>query len=72
MNLIRNDIARCVGRFGRDHDDPNCPRRQKCARYRQIAIDRDRFPDGYPESVSVFNGLCRDGDDYLIQMEEAQ
>ena len=72
MNLICNDIARCVGRFGLGPDDPICPRRQQCARYRQIAIDRGRFPDGYPEFVSVFNGLCRDGDDELIPMEEAQ
>lgn len=69
MNLIYNDIARCVGRFGLGPDDPICPRRQQCARYRQIEIDRERFPDGYPEFVSVSTGLCRDGDDYLIQME---
>lgn len=72
MNLIQNDIARCVGRFGLGPDDPICPRRQQCARYRQIAIDRERFPGGYPEFVSMFTGLCRDGDDYLIPMGGAQ
>jgi hypothetical protein len=74
MNLIYNDIARCVGRLGPGlgPDDPICPRRQQCARYRQIEIDRARFPDGCPEFVSASTGLCRDGDDYLIPMEEAQ
>jgi hypothetical protein len=70
MNLIQNDISRCVGRFGIGPDDPICPRRQQCARYRQIAIDRARFQEGRPVFVST--GLCRDGDDHLIPMEEAQ
>lgn len=65
MNL-GNDITRCAGRFGLMPDDPICPRRGECQRYRQMDADRQRWPEGYPLTVPVHTGLCRDGGDYLI------
>jgi len=67
--LISNDTARCVGRFGLGPDDPICPRREQCARYRQMEADREQFPDGYPMWVSVFPGMCRDGEDHMIEVD---
>lgn len=66
-NLIYNDVARCVGRFGLGPDDPICPHRESCTRYLQITLDRDRFPDGIPLGISYATGLCADGDDYMIR-----
>lgn len=70
-DLILRDVSRCVGRFGLGPDDPVCPRRQQCARYRQLDVDRDRWPDGYPRAVSVQTGMCRDGVDRFLVVEES-
>lgn len=65
MNLS-SDVSRCVGRFGLGENDPVCPRRSECARYVAMADDREKYPEGYPESISVSTGLCRDGGDFFI------
>lgn len=65
------DVSRCAGRFGLGPDDPVCPRREQCARYLAIiGPDRERFPKGYPAIWSVHTGLCRHGDDCMIEVSE--
>lgn len=65
---LPNDVSRCVGRFGLRPDDPVCPRRESCQRYMQLAEDRNRWPEGWPVCVPVATGLCREGDDYMIEV----
>jgi hypothetical protein len=69
MNLIHNDIDRCDGRMvslSIGTADPICPRRDQCARYRQMAIDHISASGRY---IPVTTSLCEGGDDYLIPME---
>jgi hypothetical protein len=69
--ILPLDISRCAGRFGLGPDDPVCPRRQQCARYlSMLGPDREQFPDGYPRHISVHTGMCRHGDDYMIEASE--
>lgn len=64
---ISHDTARCVGRFGLGQDDPVCERRQRCLRY--IALLQHPMDTPVPRSTPVETGLCRDGDDYMIEGE---
>ena len=65
------DVSRCAGRFGPSPGDPVCPRRQQCARYlAMLGPDRERFHDGYPGFVLLHDGLCKDGDDNIIEVSE--
>lgn len=69
MNLIPNDIARCDGRMvdlSIGTVDPICPRRDQCARYRQMAIDRVSASGRY---IWVTTSLCDGDDNYMIPME---
>jgi hypothetical protein len=71
MNLIHNDIDRCDGRMvslSIGTADPICPRRDQCARYRQMAIDRANAASAIC-NIRVTTSLCEGGDDYMIPME---
>jgi hypothetical protein len=65
--FISDDTARCVGRFGLRPDDAVCERRAHCLRY--IALLQWPADVPIPLRISVHTGLCRDGDDYLIEGE---
>lgn len=69
-NLIQDDIARCAGRLGLDLDAPICLRREKCARYLQMFQDLERHANGLPMRLSYYTGLCRDGSDHLIPVND--
>lgn len=62
---IANDVTRCAGRFGLGPDDPVCPRREQCLRYRALLEHEPERP--VPIYIAVASGLCRDGEDYMIE-----
>lgn len=70
MKLLA-DIARCAGRFGLAPDDPICPRREQCARYVALMTSDGADETGEWNRISVFAGLCRDGEDHMIPIDGA-
>jgi hypothetical protein len=65
------DISRCAGRFGLGPDDPICERRHECARFVALLNGDGADESGRWRGVPVATGLCRDGDDYFIEMDAA-
>ncbi len=64
---LPSHMRRCAGVFEFGADGKTCPRRSDCARYLvMLGQDRQRWPDGYPLSIKVSSGLCRDGEEWFI------
>ena len=64
---LPSHMRRCAGVFEFGCDGEVCPRRNHCERYlAMVGPDRERWPDGYPLSIKVSSGLCRDGEDWHI------
>jgi hypothetical protein len=65
------DICRCNGVLGLGPDAPICPRRNQCERHLAIAKDSESCR-GQVAWISVAQGLCMTGEDWLIAAESSE